>query len=665
MQIEIARMARMAETGSSLLRLIQNSHTPISDLLIRESVQNSIDAADDSDRPIRYDISAKQFEKQKVSRHFNGISEKLNMRYQTEEQTSIVIRDSNTTGLTGPLHQDYIKEDGKFGNLLKLVYEISMPQEKLGAGGSWGLGKTVYFRVGMGLVVYYSRIRNSSGNFESRLAACLVEDEFREDSLLPESKGLKRGIAWWGEQHSEQSTRPLTNEASIAEILNDFNIEPYQGDETGTTVIIPFIDREMLVPKREERSDPLWWYSDINLYLHMAIQRWYAPRIDNKSYPYGKYLLPSVNGEMISKEDMEPVYSIINTLYTTAATGKVPVDEYISAEMINLDQVELMKVLKDKIGGMVAFTKVSRDHLNMGVPHNKKSPYDYIGHEKSDNNNMNPPIVLYLRKPGMVVSYETHGKWVNGIENTPEDQYIIGVFVPNSDNTVIASNANFSLDEYLRRGEKADHSSWSDIMLDDRKPTIVDRIQNKVSGFIKQTYNEKEKETNTSRSGALSKSLAKIFLPPAGFGNVAGGGEKGNSRGGGTGISKKKGKLQVDQTYLDKNNIMIVDFSINLPNDKEVIEIELHVDSEGGRKFKGDEWEKKTELGTPFPVEIIDFTLKDGYVDRPEYAFITTKEYNVNYKIRIFATESKEISGRLHIKQSDPMIQSSIQEYIN
>lgn len=665
MQIEIAKMARMAETGSSLLRLIQNSHTPIPDLLIRESVQNSIDASDNSDRPIRYDISAKQFEKKMVSRHFNGISEKLNKRYKTEEQTSIVIRDLNTTGLTGPLHQDYIKEDGKFGNLLKLVYEISMPQEKLGAGGSWGLGKTVYFRAGMGLVVYYSRIRNDSGNYESRLAACLVEDETNEDTLLPESKGLKRGIAWWGEKHSEHSTRPLTDEASIAEILDDFNVEPYKGGETGTTVIIPFVDRDMLVPKNEdsENSEPLWWYSDIDLYLHMAIQRWYAPRIDNKSYPYGKYLLPSVNGEVINKEDMEPIYSIINTLYTSAATGMATADEYISKEMINIDKVELSRIFKEKNGGRVAFTKVSRDQLRMGVPHNKKSPYEYIGLE--EDGEMNSPIVLYLRKPGMVVSYETHGKWVNGIENTPEDQYIIGVFVPNSDNTVIASGVNISLDEYLRRGEKADHSSWSDIMLNDKKPTIVDRIQNKVSGSIRKVYSEKEKDRTASRSGALSKSLAKAFLPPAGFGRGVGGGGAGGPGRGGTGVRKKTGKLQIEQTYLDKDNTMIVDFSIILPDNKRIIEIELHVNSEGGRKFKGDEWEKKTELGTPFPVEIEDFTLGENLDEGVEYTSITTDVYNVKNKIRISAGEMKEISGRLHIKQSDAMIQSSIQEYIS
>ena len=45
MRIEIAEHGRMTESGSSLLRLIQNQDIPLLDLLVRESVQNSLDAA--------------------------------------------------------------------------------------------------------------------------------------------------------------------------------------------------------------------------------------------------------------------------------------------------------------------------------------------------------------------------------------------------------------------------------------------------------------------------------------------------------------------------------------------------------------------------------------------------------------------------------------------
>lgn len=44
MKIEIAEPGRMTQSGSSLLKLIQNNNMPILDLLVRESIQNSLDA---------------------------------------------------------------------------------------------------------------------------------------------------------------------------------------------------------------------------------------------------------------------------------------------------------------------------------------------------------------------------------------------------------------------------------------------------------------------------------------------------------------------------------------------------------------------------------------------------------------------------------------------
>ena len=56
----------------------------------------------------------------------------------------VAVRDSNTVGLTGKLHYDEVN-DNQYGNLLKLIYEISKPQEAEGAGGSWGLGCCFYY----------------------------------------------------------------------------------------------------------------------------------------------------------------------------------------------------------------------------------------------------------------------------------------------------------------------------------------------------------------------------------------------------------------------------------------------------------------------------------------------------------------------------------------
>ncbi|MBY6988644.1 hypothetical protein HYH98_19305, partial [Clostridium botulinum] len=172
-------------------------------------------------------------------------------KYNKEEYEYISITDTNTVGLTGKLHYDDVS-DNNYGNLLKLIYEISKPQDAEGAGGSWGLGKTVYFRVGIGLVLYYSRIRKENGEYESRMAGCLVEDENNSNSLIPKYEGKsKRGIAWWGEIKGENKTRPVIDRDYINSMLNIFNIEPYKNDETGTTIIIPYINHDELLSNNQ------------------------------------------------------------------------------------------------------------------------------------------------------------------------------------------------------------------------------------------------------------------------------------------------------------------------------------------------------------------------------------------------------------------------------
>lgn len=664
MHIEIAEMARMSERGSSLLRLIQNSHTPVLDLLIRESVQNSLDAAKKHDSPVYYDISIVEFNKHKAAKHFTGIQDKLISRFSGDIQKSIVIRDKNTVGLTGPLHQDYIK-DNKFGNLLKLVYEISMPQEKKEAGGSWGLGKTVYFRAGIGLVIYYSRIKLKDGEYQSRLAACLVEDETKSDTLLPEpEKGLKRGIAWWGEKHSENSTRPITNQEKINRILEDFNIEPYTGDETGTTIIIPFINEKKLIAKAEY-SEEQWWHKDIEQYLNIALQRWYAPRINNEFYPYGSYLVPSVNNKLLTENNMEPIFSIIRSLYIAASSDLNNVySTYIDKKDIQVKQIDIHKTLRDKTAGKVAFIKLDRDNLRMNVPENKRSPYEYLDLPKNGDDT-NPPIICYLRKPGMIINYETEGKWTSGIDPTPSDEYIIGVFVPESKNLVIAPEEAMSLDEYLRRGEKADHSSWSDIMIGDKKFTIVERIQKRVSAAIRHAYNSKDERENLFRSGALSKSLAKVLLPPAGFGNQPSPGiktEKPRSK------SRRRNtghKLEITNSSRAADGSIVLNFEITIPEKTMSLEIEAKIDSEGNKKITGDEWESENEIGTKFPVVIRNITF-DSSNELLEIKLFRTKRYGSQNKVKVNMNGfSGRLSGKINLASSDPIIQAVLDETLH
>ena len=157
---------KMPTTGSKVLRSLQNQETPLADLLVREAIQNSLDAslASNTDS-VTVSFNTSTVPIQAIHDVFPELQHlKSNTQYMLE------IRDLGTEGLTGVPHFD-----GKSNsNFSKLVYDLSNPQEKKDAGGSWGLGKTIYYRAGIGLILFYSKIQTSKKGCLQRTTGSLL-----------------------------------------------------------------------------------------------------------------------------------------------------------------------------------------------------------------------------------------------------------------------------------------------------------------------------------------------------------------------------------------------------------------------------------------------------------------------------------------------------------
>ncbi|MGO1058527.1 hypothetical protein ACTL32_05260 [Planococcus sp. FY231025] len=675
MKIEVAKHERMAERGSSLLKLLQNNDTPLLDLLIRESVQNSLDAALQKYDSVTVDVGTKEFNSDLLIRHLEGIQTGLNKRFGGKNAKALYISDTNTVGLTGPFYAEEV-EDNNYGNLQKLVYEISIPQQKSGAGGSWGLGKTVYFRFGIGLVFYYSRILKEDGNYEERLAATMVEDEKSEDAILPSKDNKpKRGIAWWGQISKDEGTVPITDSEEIKEILNTFSIENFRDQETGTKIIIPFIDENKLLPKED-----LWWNSSIEEYFKVSFQRWYGTRIDNPLYPYGSWLNAHVNGKQITFNEMEPLFQIIQVLYNGALSikkekEKESVDQRFKFNF-NISEINLRGDFKNTSGGnagKVAFSKFTQENLKMLPPENRYSPYTYINSENNSENG-NPPILVYLRKPGMIINYETDGAWCNDIPMTTENEFIVGVFVPNSDSEF--KNGHMEeygvLEQYLRRSEKADHTSWKDLISSEKRITVISRIQNNVAKAIREKYIEDKEKAQKGKRSALSKSLANKLLPPQNFGRKP---TDPPGKPGGTTKGRKltKTQFQIKEQHIDKQGILNLEFEIQSPKLHNST-LELVVLSENGL-IKGDTWESDNGVGTDFPLVLKEVKISSfGSIDHKEKETQSSEE-DLTLPIKLVRTKKTGIvcgieyssgrsngllSGVLKVERKDPFIQPSI-----
>lgn len=695
MKIEIASpWVKMSESGRSLLKLIQNNSTPNLDLLVRESLQNCLDAGDKEHACVNVKFIINETKTEDICAYFDGIKDSMIKKF-GEQCSYIAIKDSNTVGLTGPVRKRDVGEDEEFGNYLKLVTEISKAQDEDGAGGLWGLGKTVYFRIGVGLVVYYSRIKNNDGTFESRLSAALVEDEKKPDAIIPHKRGeLSRGIAWWGQTDRKdktgQTTIPVTNENEINAFLKSFGLEPYGKNETGTLILIPFVDKNKLladtVPAGESDASqiPHWCTSSLEEYLMISIQRWYAPRIQNKSY-CGQYLNVWINTTHITFSKMAPVFQLIQFLYNSKPTNPLSFND----KEINSKPIEINKTFKkgSRIAGYINYLKVNASDLKMTPPDYLHNPYKYISKDYSDEMDNNP-ILLFTRKPGMIVSYETTGDWTYGLKPTDDGEYLVAIFVLNSNNVLLQKE--ITIEEYFRHSEKADHMSWCDRIIDVGNPQILTRIQQGIWKKIKEDTPKTTEETEEKKNIGLGRALGELVLPPEGLLNwnasQGGDGETGD-----TSKNRNKKKTSVPKaTKMSFKSMGNTEYSSNgiakpvrlvFGNNRKV-SINLVVNFTEKTQYDCDTWEDN--FSTDFPIELNSFVVthatkgkgkdqsslidKETIIDSDKiaesivFSFKRSKKTGSKVKLNIETIDSKDtiIDGILKLKYKLKDVQGSI-----
>ncbi len=656
MNIEIAIPDRMAQSGKSLLRLMQNNSMPTLDLFVRESIQNSLDARNGSKENVKIDFFLNTFEAKNLSCELEGITEGLRNIFTSDLGRYLAIKDSNTFGLTGELNADCVKNN-EYGNLLKLVYEISKAQDSEGSGGSWGLGKTVYFRVGIGLVIYYSRIKLENGKYESRLVACFVEDETSRDAIIPKyNEKNKRGIAWWGKKIDENKTIPITNEEEIEKIIKYFNKLPiFEEKETGTMIIIPYIDEKKLLQDIDYDSKTnlnIPWCKNIEEYLKLSVQKWYIPRLNNEDYDYGEWMEVRFNNIKLSHRDIYPYFSIIQSLYNRASLGdnyihksKNKYSDYIEHYNANLNEEDKIKVftkeinrnsiLDDKMIGRISFLLANKKILQMLSPNNCYSPFIYLNLQKYENNR---PIITFTRKPGMLVSYETGDLWTKGIQSTNEDEYIIGVFTLNSKNRI--KETGQLLEEYIRKSEKADHTSWEDYNISNKSLKIVSKIQDNISKKISEAFIAKE-IIDSSLNSSIGSTLAKILLPPQGFGRKSGVVKSKKL------ISKGNKKASINR-LLDGTKYLStgieLPFEILVKENINKLDVFMQIETETN-KISANQWE--SEIGIlPSTIESLEFKFIEQSTSNVINVNGLENEYIIdNTKINILRTRKNKAYG--------------------
>jgi len=603
--------------GSAFLKSLQTEKLPELDLLVRESIQNSSDASIGMEgKNFRIDYRFEEFNPGKLFGHLGKVGEYLSGRY-SPDSFFLEIRDSKTSGLTGPYKSDELN-DADHGNYYKLIFDSGINQTQEGAGGNWGFGKSVYYRVsGAGIVIYYTKIAdNGFGLPEERLIVTMVVDERSKDCVLRNLVKNPTGRAWWGQDGLEDGVVwPVTSPDAIKEFLEIFGLEPFKEKETGTSVIIPFINEETLledvIPSdgaTEDELDRCIWKDSVPEYLVHAIQKWYAPRLRNKHLEEledgSKWIRATVNGVPLKNDDtMNPVFKIVQELYNTALF-KCKGKDYISGiPSIKCKEINVRKEgLSRENVGYVAYVKLSSRDIygaRAGI-----SPYILSGNFKN-NDDENEPIVMFAREPGMVIAYSIDGTWSKNVKapaknaGSSDDEYILAFFVPRVDNEFeegsegLRRETYFNLGGYLRKCEESDHASWED----KAKFKLIGKIKAGVSRKIADGMKSADATMVNASASRLSGWIGKALMPPRGYAvkpkKKLGGGNSGGSAGGA-------------RTYFEtgipewKDELLILPFTIGM-GEKDTRCIKIEAQSEGGT-VSPEAWIR--DIGTSFPVSI-------------------------------------------------------------
>lgn len=675
--------------GSSMMKSMQDFSMPIIDVFIRESIQNSLDALDpdSSATNVVVEYTTGDYDVEALNSEFDGIDIASKNGLTSH---FLAVRDKNTKGLTGTFQDES-------SNLHKLAVGFMENQTGDGAGGSWGLGKTVYFRVGMGLVIYYSRVK-INGKYESLMVATIAENE-KEDPIVPPVSGKRYGIAVWGEI-IDGRIRETRDVHTIERVLRAFGYRPFEDEETGTAIIIPSIDESNLMSGSifdrdlddSENADARpYWVQNLEDSIRMAVQRWYPARLNNQKYrklfPESKSLTVKVNGVQLKLSDQRKFSNLLCDLYTKAALSVhrenywIGLSQYqrnqaeerayldkldsdirsisFEGKTISVTQVEMKRTIDRHQAGQVAYIKVKRSELNDGF-----SFYDYAGIEAEPGK----PVMVYSRKPGMIVSYEaSDSPWTSRL-SCAEDEYLICYFVLNS--YARLSKASMTLENYVRSGENSMHDEWEDKKIDrefnpitaNYKPSIVEKL---ISNTAKKVYEslapEKPEEGDRRRNSEMSNLLGSIFFPVGtsvtGIGRPTDDGDGGEGTGdgpegdGGSGSGSGSGRtisgihFSFDIEYVD-SEVLLVPVTAKTRKNHEAcgFRFELQVAS-ANDSITAEKWRKDMEIGLPFYVSDVELksVSMDGDDANTEVLNITSvKQDGETYAVDVLTTDDEE-----------------------
>jgi hypothetical protein len=242
--------------------------------LVRESIQNSLDAKLNSHDPVHIKFTLGSESKTKINpyipdllSHVQNCGFKLNAALK-DDFTYLVIEDFGTKGLDGPISRTEVGEDKK-SNYYNMWWREGISRKEGRDAGRWGLGKTVFF--------VCSELRSFWG-------LTIRHDDNRQLLL---GKALLKSHQYNGTQYDyygyycEGENQPIDDPRAIQKFKKRFQIS--RNGESGLSIVIPYPVAEITRKDLIRAIIQHYFYSIIRGFLTVDIYQDSLVTIDKKS----------------------------------------------------------------------------------------------------------------------------------------------------------------------------------------------------------------------------------------------------------------------------------------------------------------------------------------------------------------------------------------------
>jgi len=217
-------------------------------ILIRESIQNAIDARDKANghttARVRFYVGTVSANtgKKYFSEQYERITKCLkNPPSQADKCSFIAIEDFNSTGLVGSVKNDLPENDPRIGSFFYFTWATGKSNKSAGTRGKNGVGKIVFPKTSRikSFLVFSSRDNSDIPTEPKNLlfgTSILKTHELDGAKWLPESHWMCIDSS-----SSEPMHIPSSNESEINDFCSDWKLER-KLNQKGTSIVIPYSD---------------------------------------------------------------------------------------------------------------------------------------------------------------------------------------------------------------------------------------------------------------------------------------------------------------------------------------------------------------------------------------------------------------------------------------